>query len=180
MKSVVEVIKERRSIRKYDGREVPEDIVNDILETLRWTPSWANTQCWEVIWVKERELREKLVEASYKGNPANKAMLEAPVLLALCAKLTASGFYKGEVTTKFGDWFMFDLGLAAQTLCLAAQHHGLGTVIVGLFDHDKVREILFVPEGHEIVALIPIGYPAHSPSAPRRKEIGEFLHFNTF
>lgn len=180
MKNVIAVIRERRSIRKYDSREVPEDVIIDLLETLRWTPSWANTQCWEVIWVKDTDLREKLVDASYKGNPANKAILEAPVLLALCAKLNTSGFYKGEVTTKFGDWFMFDLGLATQTLCLSAQSHGLGTVIIGLFDHNKVKDILFVPEGYEIVSLIPIGYPAHNPSAPRRKDIGEFLHYNTF
>jgi len=73
------------------------------------------------------------------------------------------------------DWFMFDLGLATQTLCLSAQSQGLGTVIIGLFNHDKVKEILFVPEGYEIVALIPIGYPAQKPSAPRRKEIGDFF-----
>jgi len=180
MNRVTEAIKARRSIRKYDTREIPEEVVNHLLETLRWTPSWANTQCWELVWVKDKGLREKLVAASYKGNPANKAMVEAPVLLALGAKLNTSGFYKGEATTKFGDWFMFDLGLAAQTLCLAAQSHGLGTVIVGLFDHNKVKEVLSVPEGYEIVALIPVGYPAHTPSAPRRKEIGEFLHFNTF
>ena len=180
MKSVIEVIKERRSIRRYDTREVPEAIVNNLLETLRWTPSWANTQCWEVIRIKDKELREKLAEASFKGNPANKALVEAPVLLAICAKLNTSGFYKGEMTTKFGDWFMFDLGLAAQTLCLSAQSLGLGTVIIGLFDHDKAKKILAVPEGYELVALIPIGYPAHIPSAPKRKEIGEFLHDNAF
>ena len=180
MKSVINVIKERRSIRKYDTREVPEDVVNSLLDALRWTPSWANTQCWEVIRIKDRGLREKLVEASFKGNPANKALVEAPVLLALGAKLNTSGFYKGEVTTKYGDWFMFDLGLAAQTLCLTAQSLGLGTVIVGLFDHDKAGKILAVPEGYAIVALIPAGYPAHHPSAPKRKEIGEFLHSDTF
>ena len=180
MDNFMQIVKNRRSIRKYDTQEVPEDVVNNLLETLRWTPSWANTQCWEVIWVKDKELREKLMEASYKGNPANKAIVDAPVLLALCAKLNTSGFYKGEVTTKFGDWFMFDLGLATQTLCLTAHCHGLGTVIIGLFDHDKAREILAVPEGHEVVALIPIGYPAQKPSAPKRKEVSEFLHYNTF
>lgn len=180
MKSVVEVIKERRSIRKYHTREVPEDIVDGLLEALRWSPSWANTQCWEVIRVHDKELREKLVEISHKGNPANKAMLEAPILLALCAKLNTSGFYKREATTKFGDWFLFDLGLATQTLCLAAQSQGLGTVVIGLFNHDKAKEILAVPDGYEIVVLIPIGYSAQNPSAPKRKEIGEFLHDDTF
>jgi len=180
MKSVIEVIKERRSIRRYDTREVPEAVVTNLLETLRWTPSWANTQCWEVIRIKDKELREKIAEASFKGNPANKALVEAPVLLAFCAKLNTSGFYKGEVTTKFGDWFMFDLGLAAQTLCLSAQSLGLGTVIIGLFDHDKAKKILAVPEGYELVALIPIGYPAHIPSAPKRKELSEILHDNAF
>jgi len=180
MKSVVEAIKKRRSIRKFDTREVPEDVVNDLLEAFRWTPSWANTQCWEVIWVQDKGLRQKLMDASHKGNPANKAIVEAPVLLALCAKLNTSGYYKGEVTTKFGDWFMFDLGLATQTLCLSAHSQGLGTVVIGLFNHDKAREVLFIPEGYEIVVLLPIGYPVQKPSAPRRKEAAEFLHYNIF
>jgi nitroreductase len=107
-------------------------------------------------------------------------MVEAPVVFALCGKLNTSGYYKGEVTTKFGDWFMFDLGIAAQSLCLVAHDLGLGTVIVGLLDHEKTRHVLGVPQGYEVVALIPVGYPAKESPAPRRREIGEFTHRDRF
>jgi nitroreductase len=88
--------------------------------------------------------------------------------------------FMDQVTTKFGDWFMFDLGIACQTIALAAHALGLGTVVVGLFDHDKARAVLKVPEGHELVALIPVGYPAKISSAPNRRKIAEITHPDTF
>jgi len=180
MSEIMEAIKERRSIRKYEEKDVPEEVLNSLLEAVRWSPSWANTQCWELIVVKDRTLKEGLKDTILPKNPATNAIIQAPVLLALCGKLKSSGFYKDVVTTKFGDWFMFDLGLFTQTLCLAAQNLGLGTVIVGLLDHEKARSIVKVPEGYELVVLIPLGYPAKISSAPKRREIGEFVHHNTF
>ncbi|MCK4467468.1 MAG: nitroreductase family protein, partial [Desulfobacterales bacterium] len=115
-----------------------------------------------------------------KGNPAAKSIVAAPVVLAVCGRLGKSGYYKDKVSTKFGDWYMFDLGLATQTICLAACDFGLGTVIVGLFDHDRAKEILNVPAGYELVVLIPMGYPAKIPSAPKRREMNEFTHYDTF
>ena len=107
-------------------------------------------------------------------------MVEAPAILVLCGKQGSSGFYKGQVTTKFGDWFMFDLGLATQSLCLAAWNLGLGTVVVGLFDHNRAAAVLGVPEGYELVAMLPLGYPAKQPAAPKRREISEFTHQERF
>jgi nitroreductase len=101
-------------------------------------------------------------------------------VLALCGKLQSSGFYKGQATTKLGDWFMFDLGIATQSLCLAACNLGLGTVIVGSIDHDKAKDVLGVGEGYELVALIPVGYPAKESAAPKRREISEFTHSDKF
>jgi nitroreductase len=75
---------------------------------------------------------------------------------------------------------MYDLGIATQSLCLAAHDLGLGTVIAGLFDHDKAKEILGVPDGYEVVSLIPLGYPAKTPSSPKRREVEEFTHYDTF
>jgi nitroreductase len=105
---------------------------------------------------------------------------DAPVLIALCAGKNKAGYYKGEASTIFGDWMMFDLGLAAQSLCLAAWELGLGTVIVGLFDHKAAGQILSVPDDHELVALIPLGYPAHSSAAPKRRAVEEFVHRDRF
>jgi nitroreductase len=175
------VVKGRRSVRKYEESEVPAEAVDTILEAVRWAPSWANSQCWELVVVRDRAVKERLQAAlPPKGNPAHGAIVQAPVVLALCGKLKSSGYYKDEVTTKFGDWFMFDLGIACQTICLAAYALGLGTVVVGLFDHEKARTVLKVPQSHELVALIPLGYPAKTSSAPKRREVTEFTHQDTF
>lgn len=175
-----EVVTGRRSIRKYEEKDVPEELLNQVLEAVKWAPSWANTQCWEVVVIRDPETKQKLQAVLSKGNPATKALVAAPVLLAMCGKRDSSGYYKGQVTTKFGDWMLFDLGLATQNLCLAAHDAGLGTVIAGLFDHDKAAEILSVPEGYEVVTLIPLGYPAKVSSAPKRREIADFTHQESF
>ena len=180
MTDLMEVIKERRSIRKYEGKDISEELVNRVLDAVRWTPSWVNTQCWEVIVVKDRIIKESLQATISKGNPAAKSIVTAPVVLAVCGRLEKSGYYKDKVSTKFGDWYMFDLGLATQNLCLMAHHLGVGTVIVGLFDHDRAKEILNVPAGYELVVLVPMGYPAKTPSAPKRRETNEFMHYDMF
>ena len=180
MAELREIIEGRRSIRKYEEKAVPEEALTQILEAVRWSPSWANTQCWEVVVVKNQETKEKLKATLTPTNPANKAMLAAPVVLVVCGKLQSSGYYDGQATTKFGDWFLFDLGLATQSLCLAAHSLGLGTVVVGLFDHNQAKAVLGVPEGYELVAMLPLGYPAKISAAPKRREIGEFTHYEKF
>ena len=148
MTDLMEVIKERRSIRKYEEKDIPEELLNRVLDAVKWTPSWVNTQCWEIIMVTDQSLKKKLQATISKGNPAAKSIVAASMVFAVCSRLGKSGYYKDKVSTKFGDWYMFDLGLATQNLCLMAHHLGLGTVIVGLFDHDRAGKILKVPEGY--------------------------------
>ncbi len=180
MQEFMNIVKERRSVRSYENKPIADDLLNTVLESIRWAPSWANTQCWEVVVVTDQSIKEKLQETISLKNPATKAITSAPVVLAICGKLKSSGYYKDQVVTKFGEWFMFDLGLATQNLCLTAHHLGLGTVIVGLFDHDKAKAILNIPDGYELLVLIPMGYPSKISGAPKRKEISEFTHFNAF
>lgn len=181
MTDLMTIIKERRSIRKYEEKAFPEEHLLQLLEAVQWSPSWTNNQIWEVVVVKDPEVKKGLQESlPTSGNPAIKAIVAAPVVLALCGKHESSGFYGGKASTKFGDWFMFDLGIAAQSICLTAQSLGLGTVIVGLFDHDKANKVLKTPEGYDIVAMIPVGYPAKNPPAPPRRAINEFTHNDTF
>jgi len=179
MADLMDIVKGRRSIRKYEDKEVPEELLNQVLDSVKWSPSWANTQCWEVVVVKDPATKEQL-QGTLVKNPATKAMVQAPIVLVLCGKLKSSGYYSDKVTTKFGDWFMFDLGIAAQSICLTAYSLGLGTVIVGLFDHNKSKEILGVPDDYELVSMIPLGYPAKDPEAPKRREISEFTHSEKF
>lgn len=177
---LMDAIRGRRSVRRYLPEAVPEASLQAVLEAVRWAPSWANTQCWEVIVVKEAKIKRELSETLTATNPARSAMIEAPVVLVLCGKKGVAGYYKGTMATAKGDWLMFDVGLAMENLCLAAYGQGLGTVIVGLFDHRKAEEILKVPLEVEVVAMTPLGYPAREGGAPRRKELSEFVHFETY
>lgn len=180
MTALMDVIKGRRSVRNYQAREVTDDQIQALLEAVQWSPSWANSQCWEVVVVKDPGVKARLQESLPPTNPAKKHFAEAPVVLALCGKLQSSGFYKGQVTTKFGDWFLFDLGIATQSICLMAHDLGLGTVIIGLFDHNQAGQVLGVPEGHELVALIPVGYPTRDSAGPKRRDISDFAHYDKF
>ena len=180
MSELASLIESRRSIRNFQEKDVPEDVLNQIFETIRWTPSWANSQCWEIVVVRDAKLKEALKETMAPKNPATKSITGAPVVLGICGKLNTTGYYSGQITTKFGDWFMFDLGIVTQNICLMAHSMGLGTVVVGLYDHDRAKKIIQVPDGYELVALLPLGYPAKTPPAPPRKQIAEFVHLNTF
>jgi len=161
MTDLMNIIKGRRSVRNYLDKEISEEALNQILESVKWSPSWANTQCWEIIVIRDPKVKEKVQAILPKSNPATKHFGEAPVVLALCGKLASSGYYKGEVTTRFGDWFMFDLGIAAQNICLTAYDLGIG-------------------EGYDLVSLIPMGYPTKESGAPKRREVSEFVHYDKF
>lgn len=177
MTDFMNVVRNRRSIRKYEEREIPEEMLEQIFEAVRWAPSWANTQCWEIVAVRDPAQKKKLRETlPPKGNPAAGAVEKAPMVLAVCARRNVSGYYKEKASTQFGDWFLFDLGIATENICLAAQDLGLGTVIVGLFDHDQAGKVLNLPDDVQVAVLVPVGFPAKSPSAPKRREIREFLH----
>ena len=68
-------------------------------------------------------------------------------------------------------------GVASEAFCLAAYDKGLGTVIMGIFDEDKIVDLLEIPEDRELVALIPVGYPAEEPVAPKRKPVSDLLSY---
>jgi nitroreductase len=173
---VMEAIKTRRSVRRFKPDAIPEDVMNEVLEAARQAPSWANTQCWEFIVVTDEAVRQRLSEEVLAPrNPAKRGVAEAPAVVVALGKEGVSGFYKDSAATDKGDWFMYDLGVAMQNLCLAAWGFGLGTVHVGLMDAPKAEEILGVPAGMRVAALTPLGYPAVVGGSTPRKEIREFV-----
>ena len=175
-----QAIRERRSIRKYKATPVSEEQLNTIFDAVRWTPSWANTQCWSFVVVRDNETKQRLADTLPSGNPATAAMKEAPIVIVACAQLGRSGYIGGALASDKGDWFMFDLGLAMQNLTLAAHALGLGTVHVGWFDAAKAAQILEMPEGIAVVEVTPLGYPDAQPVAPRRKELTEFVFYQKY
>jgi nitroreductase len=174
------VIQERRSVRKYKSKPVPEEMLTEILDAARLAPSWNNTQVWRFIVVKDHEIRARLSETMGATNPARAAFLDAPMVICAAAQRGSSGYYKGESTTNKGDWFMYDVAIAMEHLVLAAWQFGLGTVHVGLFDAAKAEEILKIPEGYSIVSMTPLGYFETPPNARPRKPLTEIAFLNAF
>lgn len=175
-----ECIKTRRSMRKYLEDPVPEEKLNRVLEAIQWSPSWTNTQPWEVIVVDDPAIKARLQEAVPETNPSRKAVVAAPLVLALCGRAGKSGFYGDRPVTMHGDWAMFDLGIACQNACLAAWAEGLGTVHLGLLDHAKAGAALGLPEDVKLYELLPLGLPGKEGKAPPRRELSEFVHKNRF
>jgi len=177
---VQEAIEGRRSIRRYKTTPVDGETIGLVLEAARWAPSWANTQCWRFIVVRDNNIKAELAGTLRETNPALEAIKNAPVVIVSCAELGKAGCYHGEPTTDKGDWYMFDVALAMQNLVLAAHSLGLGTVHVGLFDAKKAASILEIPEGFCVVSMTPLGYPDQEPRPVPRKELSDIVFYDRF
>ena len=184
---VLKAIKTRRSIRRYKSDPVNDKTVQKILEAGHWAPSWANTQCWRFVVVRDADIKNKLAAAltsvSDRPNRATEVIKNAPVVIVACAELGKSGYRFGEVkelATDKGDWYMFDVALAVQNMALAAHALGLGTVIIGAFDAQKAAKILGVPAGYSVVTMFPLGVPDEEPPARPRKELSEIVFYDKF
>ncbi len=160
-------IHNRSSIRKYKSDPVPEEKITKTLEAAQAAPSWANRQCWRFIVVDDEGTKENLAASLPEGNPAAKGILQAPVVIVLCADPSASGSIDGK------DYYLLDAGLAMQQLMLAARAEGLGTCWVAWMEEDKIREACSVPEGYRVVGLTPLGFPEKEAKPTPRKNLSE-------
>lgn len=177
---VNDCIRTRRSMRKYTDEPVAADKLARVLEAAQWAPSWVNVQPWEIVIVDDPEVKAGLAECVPESNPGRKGMLRAPIILAMCGRRGKSGYYGGNAATVYGDWVMFDVGIAAQNICLAAWAEGLGSLHLGLLDHQKAGRVLGLPDDVKLYELIPLGTPAKEGKAPPRRPVEEFTHKNRF
>ena len=173
-----ECITGRRSIRKFTEQPVSHELIEQIVSTASFAPSWKNTQIVRYIAV-EGEKKAALAKCTsiYPGNGL--IMEQAPMVIAVTAITGRCGFERdGSFSTPKGTgWQMYDAGVASEAFCLAAYEQGLGTVILGLFDVAEASALLEIPADQELVALIPIGYPAEAPVAPKRKTVEDLLSY---
>jgi nitroreductase len=176
----LDAIRTRRSVRKFLENPVEPEKLRAVLEAARRAPSWGNRQCWRFVVVRDPRTRARISELSYveayfatrpyKKNPAQTALAQAPVVIVACGDPAGSGNVRGE------RYYLADVALAAQNLMLAAHALGLGTVFVGVFDEDRLRELLGIPVDIRVVGLFPLGYPLEpEKSGPPRKPLGEIV-----
>lgn len=165
--------KERQSIRSYAEKSVPAELIEKVLRTAQAAPSWKNSQtarCYVVTSEKYAEIRHEILP---EGN-AKKAK-NAVLIITAFVKDTA-GFTDGNPDNDGGNfWGAYDLGLHDALLVLAAKDNGLDTLIMGLRNADKIREILEIPENEQIMSVIALGYRDENPPARPRKPLEEVI-----
>ncbi|MDC7235075.1 MAG: nitroreductase family protein [Spirochaetales bacterium] len=175
----VTMLRERRSIRSFKEDAVDRETMNTIIDNASYYPSWANFQIARFNVVEDPETRKKLAEEGMFG-PNVKTTGKAPGVLVISYVKGQNGTLPGQegyVTTKGATWDMFDAGAASQNFCLAAYEQGVGTVIMGLFDEDKVARIINLPEDETVAAVIPYGYEVKHPKAAPRKPMDEISRY---
>ena len=168
----------RRSIRKFQPTPVSPDTIRAIVAVAAYAPSWKNSQTTRYTLLTKREEIDRVADECTMGFQKNIDTLHgAPALVVLTNVNGRSGYERdGSFSTSKGThWQSFDAGLAAEAFCVAAHDAGLGTVILGIYDEAKVKEVLNLPETESVSALIPIGVSAESPAAPKRKDVSELL-----
>lgn len=143
-----EVLKMRKSVRRYKPDKVPEDVLMRVLEAARIAPSWKNMQCWRYVVIDDPGLIAKAMGPVARVH-------NAPMYVAVCADPEQSGKKDGK------DYYLVDTAISMEHLVLAATAEGLGTVWLGAaFDEATVRRELAVPDKMRVVAVTPLGYPA--------------------
>ena len=175
----LECVANRRSIRKYKPDPIGDDLIEKIVSAAAYAPSWKNTQTTRYIVIKDKELIKYFADFCTAGFEHNEGILRAAPAVVIVTTITnRSGFERdGSFSTNKGThWESFDAGIATQTLCLAAFNEGLGSVILGIYDEEKILERVKVPEGQKISALVVIGFPDETPEMPKRKTTDDLLN----
>ncbi|MCW3992579.1 MAG: nitroreductase family protein [Candidatus Bathyarchaeota archaeon] len=158
-----EVVKKRRSIRRYKGTPVPTESIVKVLEAARIAPSAGHRQPWHFVVVEDEGVRERLAGRSSWA-------AKAPVMIVGVADPVASP-----------SWYMNDMGIAFEHIVLAATNLGLGTCWMGQIRRDaEVKEILGIHDEFRVIALTPLGEPDETPGSKERKSLEEIVSWDKF
>jgi nitroreductase len=164
--SLVDVVSSRRSIRRYEKREIPKDVLDKVLEAGRQAPSAANRQPFHFIVITNQELRKELSRGLF-----NRFIQDSAVTVVGCANTS-------EILT--AKWAVVDTSIALQNMVIEAWTLGIGSCWIGDFKEDNVKQLLEIPDRWKVVALVSFGYPAEQPQPRKKKPIEELVSYNKF
>lgn len=178
---MLECVVKRRSVRKFQDRDVEDEKILQMIESARLAPSGHNTQPWRFIVVRSPKTKEALAAASHR----QAWMTAAPVLIVCVAdvrcRIDKGDLVVEEESPQFGvKQVIRDTAIAVEHLVLEAENLGLATCWVAWFDQADIRPILGIPADKFVVAVLPVGYGAESPAARPRKSVDEVLMFEAW
>ena len=164
---IMEMIRSRRSIRKYKPTSVEDEKLKTVLEAAGWAPSAGNRQPWEFIVVKDPSIRRRIADIA----PYGRFIAEAPVMIAVVVN-----------PEKDRTHCIEDGAIATTHIMLAAYALDLGTCWVGAFGsayEDDAKRVLGVPPNLRVLSLVSLGYPAEERTSTR-KDLGEIVHYEKY
>ena len=164
--SLVDVILSRRSVRRYHKKEIPNDVLNKILEAGRQAPSAANRQPFHLIVLTDNNLKRELSNGLF-----NRFIKHSPVAIVGCAN--TGGIFAGK-------WSIVDTSIALQNMVIAAWVMGVGSCWIGDFKEETVKKLLDIPKKWKVVAIITFGYPIEQAKPRNKKPISKIVSFNKF
>ena len=173
------VLRERRSMRKYQpDRKVSREQVEEILNAATLAPSWKNSQTARYYVVMSDDMLKKIKETCLPAfNQTNSK--DAPVLIVAAFVKNRSGYENDGTPSNelVNGWGCYDLGMHNQNLLLKAKDLGLDTLVMGIRDAGKLRELLSIGEDQDVAAVIALGYGAADPQMPKRCTVREIARF---
>ncbi len=196
-----QLVMQRRSIRGYDERrEVPETVIQKILDCARWAPSGGNGQPWEFVIVRDKETRHKIADIYLKQLEQKREM---DLAVRGQAKMTGDGFRHAPVhiivlgdprvrecypirtkLEKAESHFVTGLANATLLIHLAVTSLGLASQYVSdansPYMETMLKVLLNIPEPLRIYHLVPVGYAKTAVSAPPRRELDEIVHYGKY
>jgi len=160
----------RRSIRKYDNRELSEEIMEDLIHYGMMAPSACNKQPWHFIIIKSREILDEIADF----HPNGKMLKNTSSAILVCGD---------EVKAHDKGYWPVDCSAATQNILLAAHAKGLGACWVGIYPREErvstMKRLMDLPEHIHAFSLIALGYPAETPISPKRF-VESRIHLNTW
>lgn len=173
--TVIQAIKNRQCIFRFDSTPLSEDNIQTILDAGRWAPSWLNRQPWRFYVITEPKMKRQIMKDA--PNIFHEGILEAPITIAVLVNVMDDPFHYIEAGA-----------VAAQNMALAAYALGLGSCWIGVFNlrdarrstEERIKKALKVPKGYRLIALLPIGKPRMINRERTRKAIEDITSFNQF
>lgn len=170
MSDILKVIKERRSIRSYQKKDIPEEIIKKLMDAIIWAPSAGNLQSRKFYFIRDDKIKRDIASAALNQN----FIAEAPLVVVGCTDSRIGNRY-GERGINL--YAIQDVACSIMNMMLVAFENGLGSVWTGAFRESEVFEILSLHRHLRPVAIVPVGYPSKIPSAPPRVSVKEAVEF---
>lgn len=169
-----QVIKERRSVRRFKKLDVPWYLVAECLDAAIQAPSSGNVQNWSFVVVKDKDKKDKIVKACDEQY----WLLNAPILIVVCSELS-------KIRKLFGVrgealYAVQNCAAAMENLFLKATELGLGSVWIGAFDETKIKDVLEIDEDTRPQAVIALGYGEEFENKSKREPLDNFVYFDRY